>query len=127
MQSVDSLSAHEFQVEVDGQVIKSVFSVRGLMAFNAAGGLSQITVGKMVEADPETPFNAWARATQAGEQATRDLSIVAMDEGVETRRWVYKGASIVQITYSAFDTASSELVEEALLIQASEVEVVWPV
>lgn len=57
---------------------------------------------------------------------TRTLAIVALDEGVETRRWVLRDAWISQIAYSDFDSASQALVEERLTIEHGGVEVVWP-
>jgi hypothetical protein len=126
VKAVDSLSAYEFKVELDGQPVGGIFSVAGLTSFALAGDFPPLVITKMVQQDPNTPFNAWTRASRAGGKPTRNLAIVAMDEGVETRRWVYHSAYITAISFSAFDTASSELIEEKITIQAERVEEIWP-
>jgi len=57
---------------------------------------------------------------------TRTLTIIAQDDGVETRRWAVQEAWISQVSYSDFNTASGEMVEETLLIQYKDVEESWP-
>lgn len=133
VQSVDSLSANEFHVEIDGEKAAGIFGVSGLHIRSvdlAAGRLvnQPLTIVKMVQSDPEIAFNRWARETLANPTAkvTREIAIVAMDEGVETRRWVYKNAWISDIAFSDFDTASESLIEERLTIQHHGVEEVWP-
>ncbi len=133
IQAVDSLSANEFQVEIEGEIASGIFSVRGLCVRSvdlAAKRLTPkpLTITKMVQQDPNLPFNRWTRETLAKptEKVTRQLAIVAMDEGVETRRWVYKDAWISEIAFSDFDSGSTELVEERLVIQHSGVEEIWP-
>lgn len=126
MKAIDSLSAYEFEVEIDGQSVSGIFSVSGLTSYAGEGDRPPLVITKMVQQDPETPFNVWTRATLAGDRPTRDLAILAMDEGKETRRWVYRGAYITQISFSDFDTASSELVAERLTIRAERVEEIWP-
>lgn len=123
---VDSLSAYEFQVELNGQPVSGIFSVSGLTSFVGEGALPPLTIAKMVQQDPRAPFNVWTRETLNGDRSRRDVAIVAMDEGVETRRWVYRDATISRISFSDFDTASSELVEERIVIQAALVEELWP-
>ncbi len=126
VKAVDSLSAYEFHVEIDGQQVKGVFGVSGLASFVLDGALPPLTITKMVQQDPTTAFNAWTRESMNGSKPTRALAVVAMDEGVETRRWVYHNAVITGIRFSDFDTASSELVEEQVAIQAERVEERWP-
>ncbi len=133
IQAIDSLSANEFHVEIEGEVATGIFSVRGLCVRHvdmAAGRLTHhpITITKMVQQDPELPFNRWTRETLAKptEKITRTIAVVAMDEGVETRRWVYKDAWISEISFSDFDTGSTALVEERLVIQHGGVEEIWP-
>ncbi len=126
IRAVDSLSAYEFQIEIDGQPVSGIFAVKGLTSFVLDGDLPPLVITKMVQQDPSTPFNTWTRATMAGGQPTRNLAVVAVDEGVETRRWIYHHAYITAIRFSDFDTASSELVEEQITIQAERVEEVWP-
>ncbi len=124
--SVDSLSAYEFQVELNGQIVGGVFNVHGLTSFILAEDMPPVVIAKMVQRDPGLPFNRWIRETLAGGRPTRDLAIVAMDEGYETRRWVYRDAFISRISYSDFDTGLTELVEERVEIRADRVEEIWP-
>lgn len=126
VKAVDSLSAYEFHVEIDGQQVKGVFGVSGLTSFVLDGTLPPLTVTKMVQQNPHNTFNAWIRESMNGSRPTRSLAVVAMDEGVETRRWVYHNAVITGVHFSDFDTASSELVEEQVTIQADQVEEHWP-
>jgi hypothetical protein len=123
---IDSLSAHEFQVEVNGKVAAGVFSVHGLTSYVADGELPPLTITKMVQRDPATPFNEWARETLKGKAATRDVAIIALDEGHETRRWVYRKAKITGVSFSDFNSALNELVAEAITVVATRVEEVWP-
>jgi hypothetical protein len=126
IQAVDSLSAHEFKVEINGQEVSGIFAVQGLTSFSSTGAFPPLTITKMVQQGAEQPFNAWIRETEAGEEAVRDVAIVAMDEGKETRRWVYRAAQIIHVGYSDFDTGRSELVEERVTLKADAVDVIWP-
>ena len=126
VQMLDSLSAYEFQVEIDGQVISGVFGVHGLTSYTAEGERPPLLITKMVQRDPNTPTNRWIQETQqATQNPTRDVTIVAMDEGTATRRWTYQQAYITQISYSDFNTALSELVEEQITIRAAAVKEDW--
>jgi len=133
IQAIDSLSANEFRVEIDGVVATGIFGVSGMHIRSVdltAGRLVNhpITIVKMVQQDPNLPFNQWTRETLANPTAkiTREIAVVAMDEGVETRRWVYKNAWISDIAFSDFDSSRYELIEERLTIQHSGVEEIWP-
>lgn len=133
IQAVDSLSANEFRVEINGAEASGIFGVSGLHSRSVnleAGKLANqpVLITKMVQRDPALLCNAWIRETLANPTArvTRQVAIVALDEGVETRRWVLKDAWISAIAYSDFDTGSDELVEERITIQHSGVEVIWP-
>ncbi len=133
IQAVDSLSANEFHVEINGEVASGIFGVSGLHIRSvdlSAGRLvhQPLTITKMVQQDPELPFNQWTRETLANPttKVTRVIAVVAMDEGRETRRWVYKNAWISDIAFSEFDTGRDELIEERLTIQHNGVEEVWP-
>lgn len=137
-QTVDSLSANEFHIEINGQIATGIFAVAGLATF----GLKldekykpvdfeypALIITKMVQKDPNLPFNQWVReAIQARGTVlpTREIAVVAMDEGVETRRWVYHNAWISNVSFSDFDTALEYLVEEKITIQHGGVEEVWP-
>lgn len=133
IQSVDSLSANEFHVKIGGEIAPGIFGVRGLHTRNVdleAGKLINppLIIVKMVQQDPDLPFNQWTRETLANPttKVTRDIAVVAMDEGLETRRWVYKEAWISKIAFSPFDTSSDELIEEEITIQHNGVEEIWP-
>jgi phage tail-like protein len=133
IQAVDSLSANEFRVEINGAEASGIFGVSGLHSRSVnleAGKLANqpVLITKMVQRDPALVCNAWLRETLANPTArvTRQVAIAAMDEGVETRRWVLKDAWISAVAYSDFDTGSDELVEERITIQHSGVEVIWP-
>lgn len=133
IRAIDSLSANEFHVEIDGVIATGIFGVSGIASrrvdLNAGRLVNQpITITKMVQQDPKLPFNQWTRETLANPtgRVTRQIAVVAMDEGQETRRWVFKDAWISDISFSDFDTSRDELVEERLVIQHHGVEEVWP-
>ncbi|WP_119072331.1 phage tail protein [Aggregatilinea lenta] len=132
IQAVDSLSSNEFKVELDGVEASGVFAVRGLTIRQIDGSgqvaLLPLVIVKMVQQDPDLPFNRWTRETLAGTSAkvTRELAIVAVDDGVEVRRWVVKDAWISSIALSDFDSARADLIEERLTIHHGGVEERWP-
>ncbi len=137
VQAVDSLSANEFSVEIDGQPTQGIFRVSGLTPFKLDVKPSlrklmhePIKLAKMVQYDSELPFNRWLRETAEAKddivRPVRVLEIIATDEGVETRRWRLKGAWISEVSYTDFDTGSGELVQETLLIQYDYIETIWP-
>jgi len=135
--AVDSLSANEFAVELDGVAAPGIFRVSGLVSYKldvrpslTKAQRDPFSIYKMVQRDPELPFNRWLRETIATRDdivhVRRTLDIVALDDGVEVRRWRVKGAWISEIAYSDFDSGSSQLVEQRLTIQYDEVEEIWP-
>lgn len=138
IRAVDSLSANEFRVEINGKAVSGIFAVGGLCPFSLklddngkpiGFSYPPLVVTKMVQQDSRLPFNQWVReAIQARGTVlpTREIAIVAMDEGVETRRWVYRNAWISEIKFSDFDTALEYLVEEKITIQHGGVEEIWP-
>lgn len=133
IRAVDSLSANEFHVEIDGEVATGIFGVSGIHIRHvdlSVGKLvpQPITITKMVQQAADLPFNQWTRETLANSttKVTREIAIVAMDEGVETRRWVCADAWISDIAFSDFDTGSDMLIEERLTIHHSGVEEIWP-
>ena len=135
---VDSLSANEFHIEINGQIVTGVFAVSGVTPFKlhvddngkpVGVKYPPLVITKMVQQNPGLPFNSWVReAVQARGTVlpTREISVVAMDEGTETRRWIYHNAWISEVTFSDFDTALEYLVEEKITIQHGGVEEVWP-
>jgi len=133
IKAVDSLSANEFHVEINGEIATGIFGVSGLCSRKvdvAAGKLvhQPLNITKMVQQDPDLPFNQWTRETleKPTSKVTREIAVIAMDEGVETRRWVYSEAWISDIAFSDFDSSREELIEEQLTIQHSGVDEVWP-
>jgi hypothetical protein len=133
IQAVDSLSANEFHVELNGELVTGIFGVSGLHIRSVdltAGRLVNrpLVITKMVQQNPALPFNQWTRETLANPttKVTRELAVVAMDEGRETRRWVYKEAWISDIAFSDFNTGNQELIEERLTIQHNGVDEIWP-
>ncbi|MBA3873281.1 MAG: phage tail protein [Anaerolineae bacterium] len=135
---IDSLSANEFRVEVDGEVLTGVFKVSGLAPYKLDVKQSSalkinkdpITIVKMVLRDPNNVVNRWLRESIAThidiKRVTRTVTVVAVDDGKEIRRWNVKGAWISSVSYSEFNTASGELIEETLLLQWEAIETLWP-
>lgn len=135
-QAIDSLSANEFAVEIEGTRATGIFRVSGLVTFklDVKPSLTKVVrdpfkIVKMVQRDPNLPFNRWVRETVQVKddivRPLRTLEIIALDDGVETRRWKIKGAWISEISYSDFDSGSSELVQETLVIHYEDVEETW--
>lgn len=134
---IDSLSANEFRVEIEGEVIDGVFKIVGLAPFklevkqsSALKALKDpIKIVKMVRRDPNDVVNRWMRESIAShtdiKRVTRTVEVVAVDDGEEIRRWHIKGAWISGISYSDFDTGSGVLVEETLTLQWDSIETIW--
>jgi hypothetical protein len=137
LKAIDSLSANEFAVEVDGVRIEGIFSVVNLIPFkldvkttNALKMMKDpFKITKMVHRDPENVFNQWLRETIDAKsdivRPKRTIAIIAIDDGVEIRRWTISGAWISEILYSDFNSGSSALVEETVTIQWDDVEQSW--
>jgi hypothetical protein len=135
---LESLSANEFYVQLDGTRVDGVFRISGLVPFKLEVKLTEplkplrdpLKLVKMVQRDSNLPINKWIRESVNAKadivRPRRTLVIVADDDGVETRRWILKGAWISEISYSEFNTASGDLVEETLAIQWESVEIIWP-
>lgn len=136
--AIDSLVANEFAVELEGERLPGVFRVSGLTPFkmdiiNPSAMVAvrePFQLAKMVQRDGNAPFNQWLRETLAQKgsplRPKRTLAILAIDDSVETRRWTVKGAFIIGVSYSAFDTGSSEMVEEVVTILYEDIEESWP-
>jgi hypothetical protein len=132
--AIDSLCANEFAMEIDGESIDGIFRVSGLTTFK----LDTVTLKpvqepfqlvKMVQRDGNNAFNRWLRETTAakdGSRPTRTVAVVAIDDRVETRRWTATNAWISAVNYSDFNSASFEMVEEAVTIQYESLEETWP-
>lgn len=132
--TIDSLVANEFHIEIGKETLTGIFKVTGLVTYECDSDGNRIrppfVITKMVQRDPNAPLNAWLRETQAQRTNTnrprRDLVIVAIDDGVVTRRWTVKSAWIQQVSYSDFDTASFEMLEERFTIQYEDIEEEFP-
>ncbi len=133
IKAIDSLSSNEFQIEIDGEIATGIFGVSGLHIRSVdltAGRLvhQPLIITKMVQQNPTLPFNRWTRETLANptSKVTRQIAVVALDDSVETRRWVYQDAWISDIAFSNFDKGHDALIEEWLTIQHGGVEEIWP-
>ena len=124
---IDSLSANEFEVLLDGERVQGVFRISGLLPFKleVKPSLTKLVrepfkLAKIVQRDPSLPFNRWLRESIDAEddivRPTRTLEILAVDDGEEIRRWTIKGAWISEVSYSDFNSASSDLIEETVTI-----------
>lgn len=128
---LDSLSANEFKVELDGQEIQGVFRVSGFKPFDFVntGTSSSLVLTRMVQRNANNPFNKWVRESIStlgmDVNPTRSLVIVFIDDEVEIRRYTLTGAYIASLSYSDLDTSKTELVEEITTIQYASVEVTW--
>ena len=136
MAHIDSLSANEFQVYLNEDVVPGVFRVSGFIPFKleVKPGVTKVVrepfkLAKMVQRDPALPFNRWVQETLSAKEdivrPLRTLVIVALDDGVESRRWTVTGAWISQISYSDFNSASGELVEEVVTIHFDDIQETW--
>jgi hypothetical protein len=133
MQAVDSLVANEFAVEIDGDVVGGIFGVSGLTLYQLDSDGKRVKpsfeITKMVERDANNAFNSWHRETMDSRDSDarprRTLAVVAVDDGIETRRWTAKDAYIAGIRYSDYDTASFEMIAETYTIMYSEIEESW--
>ena len=130
MQALDSLCANEFDLKIEGESVSGIFRISGLVGFKLDDSYKRvyepIQISKMVQRDGNSPFNKWLRESEAGGRPTRTLAIVAVDDGVETRRWTINGAWISEVRYSEFNSASFEMVEEIFTIQFSGIDEAWP-
>jgi hypothetical protein len=61
----------------------------------------------------------------ADTRPTRELAVVAIDDGIETRRWTLQGAYITAISYSNYDAGLSEMIEECYTIAYEDIEERW--
>lgn len=131
---VDSLIANEFEFEINGVSVNGVFRVSSLVTYSADanGNRNKPTfeVSKMVQRDANNVFNKWIRATMdardSSEKPTRDVTVVAVDDGVVIRRWTAKNAWIKGVYYSDFDSGSFEMVAETVIISYDDIEEEWP-
>lgn len=138
LQAVDSLTANEFVFLINDEPVSGLFRVTGLVTFKlevkTTTSKKQVyepfKITKMVQKDGHNSFNKWIRETTQARgdivRPMRTLTLVAMDEGQPTRRWVVRDAWISEISYSDFDTASGDLVQEVLNIQHSGIDESWP-
>ncbi len=131
--TLDSLVANEFALEINGQKISGILQISGLVTYQCdetgKRQLPPFEIAKMVERDGNNIFNSWLRETLAArhsaEHPRRDVTIVAVDDGVVTRRWTAKNAWIQAVRYSPFDSGSFELVAETVVIMYDDIEENW--
>lgn len=129
--TIDSLVANEFTLSVDGQVVTGIFRVVGLttLKLDADGGriYPPVQIVKMVQRDGNTPFNKWLRESVAAEthRPTRTVVITAVDDGTPIRRWSLVEAQISEVSYSEFNTASGEMIEERVTVSVTRIEESW--
>lgn len=138
IQTLDSLCANEFALEIEGERIGGIFRIEGLTTFKldvkSTNQLKLVpepfTIVKMVQRDGNNTFNKWLRASVAARddivRPKRTVAVLAIDDGVETRRWTVKGAWISAVKYSDFNSATSEMVEETVTIQFDAIDESWP-
>ena len=138
VRAVDSLIANEFVLHIDDEPVTGIFTISGLTSFKlevkTTNQLKKVQapfkITKMVQRDPNNIFNKWLRETlSVGTdivRPSRTLTIVAVDNGVAIRRWVVKKAWVSAVSYSDFDSGSSELIEETIEIQYDDIEESWP-
>lgn len=133
-QQIDSLIANEFSFEIEGVAVNGVFRISNLRTYALDDEGNRIKplfkVAKMVQRDGNNPFNKWLRETldarDSDEMPRRDVTVVAVDDGTETRRWTAKGAWIQSVAYSDFDSSSFEMVAEIFTIGYDDIEETWP-
>jgi phage tail-like protein len=137
IKTIDSLCANEFMVELEGQPLEGVFRVSGLITFKldtkTTNALKKVQeafkLTKMVQRDGNNVFNRWLRETVKAKddivRPKRTLAVIAVDDGVETRRWTVKGAWITEVAYTDFDSGNSEMVEETITIKFDDIEETW--
>ena len=138
VQAIDSLVANEFEVRLDDELISGIFSISGLVSFKLDVRVTTaikkmqepFTITKMVHRDPYAPFNHWIRDTFAAQddivRPRRTVTVTAVDNGVPTRQWIVKEAWISEVSYSDFDSGSSEMIEETITIQYKDIDEHWP-
>lgn len=131
---LDSLVSNEFAFEINGERVNGVLHIGHLVTFrlqeDGTRVLPPFEVSKIVERDAGSVFNTWLRETiesrQAPARPRRDVTIVAVDDGVVTRRWTARSAWIREVRYSAFDSTSFEMVAETYVIAYDDMEDSWP-
>lgn len=133
MIQLDSLVGNEFEVSIEGEAVSGMFRVDDFITFKWDADTARrvhppFRLVKMVQRDPENAVNRWLRQTVApgADRPRRELTIRAVDDGTETRRWVIKGAWVGEVQYRVFDSASSEMVEEIITVYYDDIEESWP-
>lgn len=134
LQTMDSLIANEFTFEIDGKQMSGIFGVRNFVSYVCDEEGNRLKppfqISKMVQRDANNVFNTWLRETLAERDSTerprRDVAIVAVDDGVETRRWTVKNAWIQQVHYSDFDSSSFEMIAEVFTIGYDDIIETFP-
>lgn len=130
---LDSLIANEFAFEIEGDKVSGIFTINGLHTYATNTDGERIKppfiVTKMVQRDGNLAFNRWLQETidarDSDDNPTRTVAVVAVDDGVETRRWTVHGAYIREVSYSDFDTSSFEMIAERYVIGYEDIDETW--
>jgi hypothetical protein len=131
---VDSLIANEFELHISGENVGGVFGVRNLITYATDAADNRVMppfeVSKMVQRDGNNAFNKWLRETMSARHGSdkprRDVTVLAVDDGVVTRKWTAKNAWITKVSYSDFDSASFEMIAETIVISYDDMEEEFP-
>lgn len=132
--TVDSLVSNEFAFEINGERVSGILQISHLVTFrrheDGTREMPPFEVSKIVERDANSVFNRWLRETlesrHDGKRVHRDVTVVAVDDGVVTRRWTARNAWIQEVRYSTFDSASFEMVAETYVLAYDDMEDSWP-
>jgi hypothetical protein len=130
---IDSLTASEFEVHVDDVKATGIFRVSDFVSFhldvhsNTRNLVAHpFRISKMVQSDPDNPFNKWLRDTRAAGEAAarpmRTLTLLAVDDGDIIRRWTLHKAWISAVSYSEFNSGGGDLVEEVITIHYDKLD-----
>ncbi|MDQ7024951.1 MAG: phage tail protein [Anaerolineae bacterium] len=131
---IDSLIANEFEFHIGDNSVGGIFGVQNLVTYATDEDGKRVkppfSVSKMVQRDGNNAFNTWLRETMdardSDDKPRRDVTVVAVDDGVVTRRWTAKNAWIAHVSYSDFDTGSFEMIAETITIAYDDMEESWP-
>ena len=119
---LDSLVSNEFAFEINGERVNGVLHIGHLVTFRLQEDgkrlLPPFEVSKIVERDASSVFNTWLRETiavrESASRPRRDVTIVAVDDGVVTRRWTARNAFPTKVQASDLKADGNEVAIETL-------------